>query len=108
MLNLILEYKYPETISAVSGIPENWNRSFYNKREAALQTLEELVKNINAKYAIISYNCEGFIAIDQMKKMLKKLGSLQILETKYNTFRGARNLGMREIYTKEYLFLLKK
>jgi adenine-specific DNA-methyltransferase len=108
MLNLILEYKYPKNISKISGIPENWNRSNYNKENYALQTLAELVVNIKAKYVIISFNSEGFINTEQMKTMLKHIGKVHILETKYNTFRGGRNLKTREIHVKEYLYLLEK
>jgi len=108
MLNLILDYKYPEGTSKISGIPENWNRSNYNKNQKALQSLTELVEGIKAKYVLISFNSEGFITIEQMKKMLKKIGKLQVLETKYNTFRGSRNLNNREIHVKEYLYLLEK
>jgi len=108
MLNLILDYKYPENTSKISGIPENWNRSNYNKSQEALQSLTELVEGIKAKYVLISFNSEGFITIEQMKEMLKKIGKLQVLETKYNTFRGSRNLINREIHVKEYLYLLEK
>ena len=108
MLNLILDYKYPEKTSIVSGIPEDWNRSAYNKANHALDSLTHLVENINAKYVLISFNSEGFITVEQMKKMLKKIGKLEILETKYNAFRGSRNLNNREIHVKEYLYLLEK
>jgi adenine-specific DNA-methyltransferase len=108
MLNLILENKYPESVSNVSGIPDNWNRSDYNKSQKALQSLTELVEGIKAKYVLISFNSEGFITIEHMKEMLKKLGELQVLETKYNTFKGSRNLNSREIHVKEYLYLLEK
>jgi adenine-specific DNA-methyltransferase len=108
MLNLILDYKRPENISKVSGIPEDWNRSAYNKNYSALQSLTEIVTNIKAKYVLISFNSEGFITIDQMKEMLSKIGKLEVLETKYNTFRGSRNLNNREIHVKEYLYLLEK
>jgi adenine-specific DNA-methyltransferase len=108
MLNLILDYKYPESTSKISGIPENWNRSNYNKSQKALQSLTELVEGIKAKYVLISFNSEGFITIEQMKKMLKKIGKLEVLETEYNTFRGSRNLNNREIHVKEYLYLLEK
>jgi adenine-specific DNA-methyltransferase len=108
MLNLIVDYKYPESTSKISGIPKNWNRSFYNKSLKALQSFTELVGGIKAKYVLISFNSEGFIATEQMKEMLKKLGKLQVLETKYNTFRGSRNLNNREIHVKEYLYLLEK
>jgi adenine-specific DNA-methyltransferase len=114
MLNLILENKYPKNISNVSGIPDNWNRSVYNKKQYAYSALSELVKNIKAKYVLISFNSEGFISIDDMKDMLKKIGKVQVLETSYNTFRGCRNLtnlaekGSRDIHVTEYLYLLEK
>jgi adenine-specific DNA-methyltransferase len=108
MLNLILDYKYPESASKISGIPENWNRSDYNKSHKALQSLTELVVGIKAKYVLISFNSEGFITAEQMKEMLKKTGRFQALETKYNAFRGSRNLKSRDIHVKEYLYLLEK
>jgi adenine-specific DNA-methyltransferase len=40
--------------------------------------------------------------------MLNKIGKVEVLEKKYNTFRGSRNLGNRDIYVKEFLFLLEK
>jgi len=40
--------------------------------------------------------------------MLNKMGTVEIMEMKYNTFRGSRNLNSREMYVKEYLFLLEK
>ena len=108
MLNLILDYQRPEKSSAVSGIPRNWIRSNYNKERIALETLADLAANINAKYALISFNSEGFIPVEQMKEMLASLGKLEILETNYNTFRGARNLHRRQLHLKEYLYLLEK
>jgi adenine-specific DNA-methyltransferase len=108
MLNLILDYKYPECASKVSGIPDNWNRSDYNKANYAYHALKELVTNIKAKYIIISFNSEGFILLEEMKTMLSQIGKLEILETRYNTFKGSRNLNSRTIYIKEYLYLLEK
>jgi len=108
MLNLILDYKYPDKTSKISGIPENWNRSLYNKENHALNALTYLIENINAKYVLISFNSEGFVTNEEMIKMLNKNGKLETLETKYNTFRGSRNLNNREIHVKEYLYLIEK
>ena len=108
MLNVILDYTPPENPSTISGIPENWNRSAYNKANHALNALTHLVTHIKAKYVLISFNSEGFITIAEMKTMLERLGKLEVLETKYNAFRGSRNLNDREIHVKEYLFLLEK
>ena len=108
MLNLIIDYIEPQNISKVSGIPDNWNRSYYNKKAHAYNSLKELVEKIRAKYLLISFNSEGFIKHDEMVKLLKKIGKLEILETKYNTFRGSRNLRSRDIHVKEYLYLVEK
>jgi adenine-specific DNA-methyltransferase len=108
MLNLILDYEYPENASKVSGIPDNWNRSNYNKENYAYSALSDLVENIKAKYVLISFNSEGFIKLDEMKSILSSIGKLLVLETKYNTFRGSRNLNNRDIHVKEYLYLLEK
>jgi len=108
MLNLILDYKYPEKTSKISGIPEGWNRSAYNKRNHALHALTHLVRNINSKYTIISFNSEGFIKTEEMKNMLERFGKLEVLETNYNAFKGSRNLKTREIHVKEFLYLLEK
>jgi adenine-specific DNA-methyltransferase len=108
MLNLILDYTYPENTSQISGIPDNWNRSNYNRENYAYSALSNLVKNIKAKYVLLSFNSEGFIKLEDMKSMLNDIGKLSVLETKYNTFRGSRNLNNRDIHLKEYLYLLEK
>jgi adenine-specific DNA-methyltransferase len=114
MLNLILENKYPESISEISGIPDDWKRSAYNKKQFAYAALAGLVAAVKAKYVLISFNSEGFISLDEMKAMLQRIGKVQVLETSYNTFRGCRNLsslaeqGARDIHVTEYLYLLEK
>jgi adenine-specific DNA-methyltransferase len=108
MLNLILENKYPENASRVSGIPDDWNRSAYNKKPLAYKALADLVEKIRAKYVLISFNSDGFISLDEMKEMLRKIGRVTVLKTRYNTFRGCRNLSGRDIHVTEYLYLLEK
>jgi adenine-specific DNA-methyltransferase len=108
MLNLIADYIEPKSISAVSGIPDDWNRSPYNKKARAYDAFRELVERIRAKYLLISFNSEGFISLDEMSGLLNKVGKLRILETKYNTFRGSRNLRDRSTHVTEYLFLVEK
>jgi adenine-specific DNA-methyltransferase len=108
MLNLLVNYKKPEKISPVSGIPVDWNRSNFNKKRKAYNSFKELVININAKYLLVSFNSEGYISLEEMKKLLGSVGRLEVLETKYNTYRGSRNLKAREIHVKEYLYLVEK
>lgn len=110
MLNLISEYQSPDTekISRVSGIPKNWNRSSYNKRKQVCQVFYDLVNNVKARFVLVSFNSEGFISKEEMIELLSKCGTVQVLESQYNAFRGSRNLKEREIHVKEYLFLVRK
>ncbi len=108
MLNLIAEYQKPSEVSLVSGIPDDWNRSEYNKRNKALETMADLVEKIRSRFLLISFNSEGFISRESMVKLLEKYGKVEILETRYNTFRGSRNLKARELHLSEYLFLVEK
>lgn len=108
MLNLLFDYSLPAAVSPVSGIPADWNRSLYNKKHRAYSALATLVEKIRAKFLIISFNSDGFITLEEMTALLSQFGKLEILETKYNTFRGSRNLGGRTLHVKEYLYLLEK
>lgn len=108
MLNLLCDYKRPEHISAVSGIPKAWNRSDYNKRGEAQEALFDVIENIQSRFVLVSYNSEGFISSDTFIKYMNSLGNLSVMDTKYNTFRGCRNLNNRDIHTTEFLFLLDK
>ena len=108
MLNLLAEYRKPESLSAISGIPSDWNRSAYNRKKDAALALSDLANTIRAKFLIISFNSEGFISLDEMTALLSPIGKTEILETKYNAFRGSRNLSGRGIHVKEYLYLVEK
>jgi adenine-specific DNA-methyltransferase len=108
MLNMIVEKSLPSNLSKISGIPKNWNRSAYNIRSQVLQTFDDLVMNIDSKYILISYNSEGYITYDEMSQILNKYGNVEVHEIVYNTYRGSRNLSERNLYVKEYLFILKK
>ena len=108
MLNIINENRLPGPLSRVSGIPQGWNRSDYNKRANALVAFSALIENLDAKYVVISYNSEGFISLTQMEEMLKKYGTVARREIPYNAYRASRNLAGRDLYVSEYLFLLEK
>ena len=108
MLNLILKNRLDVEVSKVSGITQDWNRSAFNKSYSALKSMEEIIANLDAKFAVISYNSEGFISFEEMSQMLRKYGKLKTVEITYNTFRGSRNLRNRDIHVSEYLFVLEK
>lgn len=108
MLNLIADYVRPSDVSKVSGIPKSWNRSDYNKKSLAAPALFDVIEGINSRFILVSYNSEGFISHKDFVDVLSSYGSLTSMETRYNTFRGCRNLANRATHVTEYLYLLEK
>lgn len=108
MLNLLVDYTEPARRSRVSGIPPDWQRSRYNRRKEAANTLEDLVANIDAKYILVSFNSEGFVTRDTMESILSAYGEVHTREISYAVFRGSRNLRQRENRVTEFLYTLKK
>ena len=108
MLNLLVNYKRPDKISRVSGIPSDWKRSGYNVRTKSLPLLEGLLHKIDARFLLISFNNEGFISPDEMRAMLQKIGAVDEFSARYNTFRGSRNLRNRTLHVTEQMFLVER
>lgn len=108
MLNLLARYERPERVSRVSGIPEGWRRSGYNVRAQSLPLLRRLLEDSDAPFLLISFNNEGFISADEMLFALNGLGTVDVIETQYNAFRGSRNFDNRPIHVTEKLFLVER
>ncbi len=107
MLNLIANGVWPKDTSKVNGIPADWNRSDFNKKQKAWTAMQKTLNNIQANDRIVvSYNNEGFISYEQMLSLLSAYGNVSILSEEYPTFRGCRNLSSRDIHTTEYLFIV--
>jgi adenine-specific DNA-methyltransferase len=108
MLNLLVDYNRPASVSQVSGIPASWNRSRYNVRKDALSLMVDLVEQIDADYLLVSFNSEGFIPVANLRSTLERFGPVEEVIIPYNTFRGSRNLRERNIHVNEHLFLARK
>jgi len=108
MLNLLVHYTRPQRISKVSGIPVDWRRSAYNVRSKILSRLRDLVYAVDARFILVSFNNEGFVRTDEMLRLFNELGTVEVTEIPYNTFRGSRNLRNRNIRVREQLFLVER
>ena len=108
MLNLLCDYRRPARISGVSGIPTGWTRSPYNQARRAEATLFDAIENVSASFVLISYNSEGFIPKERFDSELARLGKVSMMDTRYNAFRGSRNLSGRDLHVTEFLYLVDK
>ena len=87
-------------------------KSAYSQKTRAITAFEELVKNINATYIILSYNNEGIIPRDEILRILNEAGNVKEYTTDYRRFRTERDHEKRQ-YKKvndrvlEHLFIVK-
>ncbi len=108
MLNIIAGgSKEIDIQDGVSGIAQEWNRSSYNKAKQAEAALDDLIANTRAKYILLSYNDEGLIGLEDLKRIMKRHGKCDVMMQEYNTYRGSRNLKGRNIKVKEFLWILE-
>ena len=109
MLNLIARGQEPTEYSKVSGIPKMWNKSAFNGRGSAYETMLELLRNClkKAKYTLISYNNEGLITDAEWSTIFTELGChVKKYEKEYDTYHGSRNLAGRNKKVIEIMYLL--
>jgi adenine-specific DNA-methyltransferase len=107
MLNLICTNERPHTVSKVSGIPGDWNKSQYNYKnkikDAMKRTLE--LATTKAKHTLVSYNNEGFISLPEWEELLQPY-TYEKIEIDYSCYKGSRNRKNRPSKVTEYLFVI--
>ena len=109
MLNTIINNKIENQLSKVSGIPKNWNKSDYNYKKSAYNSLKDLISKIKAKYIILSYNNEGIVTENEIIQLLNELNyKYEVRKIDYNTYKGSRNLKERNNKVVEYLWIINK
>ncbi len=109
MLNVIATNKEPTEISAVSGIPKNWNKSNYNTRVTAVDSMKKLLSGglSKSRYLLISYNNEGIITDEDWLALFEPY-TVRKYEITYDTYKGSRNLKDRNDKVIEIMYLVSK
>jgi adenine-specific DNA-methyltransferase len=109
MLNLIALNRAPTDYSKVSGIPKFWNKSAFNGRGTAYDTMLDLLRNClkKARYTLVSYNNEGLVTEEDWNTIFLELRcEVKMYQKEYDTYHGSRNLGDRNKKVVEILYML--
>jgi len=106
LLNTIAEYKtfLPK---GKTGLRE-YARSKYCSAVTVKEQFEELIKNAKFKYIFLSYNNEGLMSVDDVKKIMTKYGRYDLAQTDYQRFKADSNRFNKADSTVEYLHILEK
>lgn len=108
MLNLIVDYRPPDEISHVSGIPVDWQRSEYNRRGQTARLLGELLDRLTTPFVLLSFSDDGFLKPAEIEQLLARRGKVQVASVRYNAFRASRSFARRSRHVHEQLYLLER
>ena len=112
LLENVAEWKKPEVQFKAKKMDRTHIKSAYSLNQAT-KVFEDLIKNINAKYILVSYNdmrnngnhrSNAKIKDEDLIRILKSKGELQIIEKEYYAFTTGKSINDN---LKERFFLCK-
>ncbi|MBP5229773.1 MAG: DNA adenine methylase [Bacteroidales bacterium] len=108
LLNTIAEYK-PFEPKGKTGLRE-YKKSSYCGKRCVLDSFNELVRDSDFKYIILSYNNEGLMSLPDIKKVLSNYGEYHMVSKEYHRFRADKEENRNHLASKttEYLHILEK
>ena len=106
ILNTIAEYK-PFVPKGKTGLRE-YTRSKYCSVSSVKEEFESLIRNANFKYIFLSYNNEGLMSVEDVRRIMRKYGRYDLAQTDYQRFKADSNRFNKAESTVEYLHILEK
>lgn len=107
LLETIARYDSPQ-IRGVTGMRDyEEQRSGFCNAKTGLSQLEQIAKTANYKKLILSYNTEGIMPQEEIKKTLKQFGDVELHEIDYLRFKSNNNGDSKhKKHVKEQLYVL--
>ena len=108
LLNTIA--KYDDFIpKGKTGLRE-YKRSLFCQKGKVSDAFEKLIKNADFKYIFLSYNNEGLMSADEVRKTLSKYGRYDLATIEYQRFKADKteNRNHKATETLESLHILEK
>ena len=108
LLNTIAEYE-PFIPKGKTGL-RKYNKSNYCSKSTVQESFEELIRDAQFKYIVLSYNNEGLMSMDTIERIMRKYGSYQVFGKEYQRFRADKKENRNHLAEKttEYLHVLVK
>mgnify|MGYP001323664071 FL=1 len=88
----------------------DYYRSAYCKKNEVKISFENLIKNAKFKHIFLSYNNEGLMSENDVKKIMSKYGTYSLKTTNYQRFKADKTANRNHTATStvEYLHILNK
>lgn len=104
-LNYIALYNASVELTGKTGLINGYNRSNFSKKGEVENAFRTLIDGVKCKYMVLSYNNEGIMDYDALKKMMEKRGKLKVYKILYKKFKAQMTVTGENVY--EYLWILE-
>jgi len=96
-------------IYGITGMREyEHQKSKYCSKNEALNALEDLILNAsNAQYILLSYNNEGIIPNEAIRRTLERIGDVEIYKEKHKRYKSINQTEEDPQLTFEHMFIVK-
>lgn len=103
MLETIAKYDNP-VIKGKTGLRDyEYQKSEYCSRGKVKQAFEQLIEKAKAKYIFVSYNNEGLLSEEELKKILSKKGKYKCFKKEYARYKADNQREYKDNKTFEFL-----
>ena len=91
VLETIAKYDSPK-IKGVTGLRDySEQKSDYCRKDSVFNAFEDLIKNTNSRYILLSYNTEGLLSHDEIISILEKYGKKNTVNYKFIDYKRYKN-----------------
>jgi len=86
ILENIIRWEKPSVFGKTKKFQRDHLKSKYSKKGHATYALEDLINNAKCKHIFLSYNNEGIIPDEEIERILKNKGELEVYKMQYKIF----------------------
>jgi len=107
-LNYIAHYDKNIQLMGKTGLIKDYNKSDFCSKVKVKNVFINLIKNLNCKYIILSYNNEGLLNLNDLKNILLDKGDVILYKINYNKFKAQKGIKKNVIEYIWFVNTLKK
>ncbi len=105
VLETIAAYDDPQ-LKGITGMRE-YERSSYCRPKSARDALEHLIRSARTRHILLSYNDEGLLSLETVRRILGTRGEPVTFQTGYNRFKADNGRAYKRNSTIEYVHYVR-
>lgn len=109
VLETVAKYDNPKVKGVTGQRDYNGEKSDFCIKKSVISAFDNLIKNANFKYILISYSTDGLMKVDDIEKILKKYGkedTYKLYKIPYRRYKSREQKDKDEL--KELVFYIEK